>query len=83
MPHASGTDVALVSAKSPVVVTRDGLDYPFYITDVVSGRLYAQDLINGVAATGINIVFTILYPSDKGLGKWGTAYSENPTIWGQ
>ena len=80
--HAAGTDVSLVSAKSPVVVTRDGLDYPFYVTDVVSGRLYAQDLINSVAATGINIVFTILYPSDFGLGKWGTAYSENPTIWG-
>lgn len=81
--HESGTDVALVSAKAPVLVTRDGLDYPFYITDVVSGRLYAQDLINSVAATGINIVFTILYPSDKGLGKWGSIYSENPQIWGE
>lgn len=81
--HPSGTDVALVAQKAPVSVSKDGLDYPFYITDVVSGRLYAQDLINSVAATGINIVFTILYPSDIGLGKWGTAYSENPTIWGK
>lgn len=80
--HASGTDVALIAEKAPANVSRDGLDYPFYITDVVSGRLYAQDLINSVAATGINIVFTILYPSDIGLGKWGTAYTENPTIWG-
>lgn len=80
--HPEGTDVALISEKSPVSISRDGLDFPFYITDVVSGRIYAQDLINSVAATGINIVFTILYPSDFGLGKWGTAYSENPTIWG-
>lgn len=80
--HAAGTDVALVSAKSPVLISRDGLDFPFYLTDVVSGRIYAQDLINSVAATGINIVFTILYPSDFGLGKWGTNYSENPVIWG-
>jgi hypothetical protein len=36
-----------------------------------------------VAATGINIVFTILYPSDIGLGKWGTQYSENPAVWGE
>lgn len=80
--HTSGVDVALVAEKAAATVSRDGLDFPFYITDVVSGRIYAQDLINSVAATGINIVFTILYPSDIGLGKWGTAYSENPTIWG-
>lgn len=81
--HPSGTDVALVASKSAPDVSRDGLDYPFYITDVVSGRVYAQDLINSIAATGINIVFTILYPSDIGLGKWGTVFSENPTIWGE
>lgn len=80
--HPSGSDVALISEKASANISRDGLDYPFYITDVVSGRLYAQDLINSVAATGINIVFTILYPGDIGLGKWGTIYSENPTIWG-
>jgi hypothetical protein len=81
--HADGTDVALVASKSAADISRDGLDYPFYITDVVSGRIYAQDLINSVAASGINIVFTILYPNDIGLGKWGTVYSENPTIWGE
>lgn len=80
--HLLGTDVAYVAQKAPVDLERDGTDYPFYITDVVSGRIYAQDLISSVAATGINIVFTILYPSDIGLGKWGTQYSENPTIWG-
>lgn len=78
----SGTDVAFVSQKSSVVVGTDGTNYPFYITDVVSGRQYAQDLIQSVAATGITIIFTILYPSDIGLGKWGTIYSENPIIWG-
>ncbi len=80
--HQEGSDVALVAVKAPADISRDGLDYPFYITDVVSGRVYAQDLINSVAATGINIVFTILYPSDIGLGKWGTVYTENPIIWG-
>lgn len=81
--HLLGSDVALVAQKAPAIISKDGLDYPFYITDVVSGRVYAQDLINSVAATGINIVFTILYPSDIGLGKWGTKYSENPNIWGE
>lgn len=77
-----GTNVSLISAKNPPIITSDGLDYPFYITDVVAGRVYAQDLINSVAATGITIVFTILYPNDIGLGKWGTIYTENPIIWG-
>lgn len=77
-----GTDVALVASKSPPQITADGLDYPFYITDVVAGRTYAEDLINNVAATGITIVFTILYPNDIGLGKWGTIYTENPIVWG-
>ncbi len=81
--HPLGTDVALISTKAAPDISRDGFDYPFYITDVVSGRLYAQDLINSVAASGINIVFTILYPNDIGLGKWGTSYSENPFIWGE
>lgn len=77
-----GTSVFLVAQNSPVVLNTIGTQYPFYITDVVSGRLYAQSLLQSVAATGINIVFTILYPSDIGLGKWGTIYSENPIVWG-
>lgn len=81
--HPDGEDVALVAAKSSPDISRDGLDYPFYITDVVAGRIYAQDLINEIAASGIAIVFTILYPNDIGLGKWGTQYSENPVIWGE
>jgi hypothetical protein len=80
--HPAGTDVRLIAQKAPVTVSSDGLNYPFYITDVVSGREYAESLINSVAATGIGIIFTVLYPSDIGLGKWGTKYTENPVIWG-
>lgn len=80
--HPSGTSVFLVSQNSPPTISPDGLDYPFFITDVVAGRVYAQDLIQSVAATGISIVFTILYPNDIGLGKWGTIYSEISEIYG-
>lgn len=80
--HLSGSDVALVAVKGSATISKDGLDYPFYLTDVVAGRIYSQTLIESVAATGINIVFTILYPNDIGLGKWGTQYSENPIVWG-
>lgn len=82
--HPAGTDVALVAAKASPEVSRDGFDYPFYLTDVVSGRIYAQDLINEVAASGINIVFTILYPNPIGLGKWQEPqYSEISQIYGE
>lgn len=79
--HASGSDVAYVY-KSPVQVAQDGTDYPFYLTGVVDGRTYAQELINSIAATGINVVFTILYPGDIGLGRAGTPFSEISQIWG-
>jgi len=81
-PHASGTSVFLVAQKAPVSVSPDGLNYPFYITDVASGRVYAQNLIDSISAAGINIVFTILYPDDIGVGKWGTQYSEIAAIYG-
>lgn len=76
-----GTDVALVY-NSPIVLTQDGTDWDFYITDVVSGRIYAQDLIQSVSATGINIVFHILYPNSIGLGKSDTIYDEIAYIYG-
>ena len=82
IPHGVGTDVALVSSKAPAVISADGLDYPFYITDVVSGRVYAESLLQSIAATGINIVFTVLYPNSIGLGKWHTPYDEISEIYG-
>ncbi len=79
--HPAGSNVNMVAYKGPIVLNPNGTDYPFYITDVASGREYAQSLINSVAAIGIAIVFTVLYPGDKGLGKWGTPYSEIVEIW--
>lgn len=81
--HPPGTNVSLVAQNSSYEPSRDGTDYPFYITDIVTGRVYAQELINLVAATGINVVITILYPGDEGLGKWGDEEnSEKFFIWG-
>lgn len=81
--HEIGTNISLVAQDFAYDVDRDGTDFPFYITDIVSGRIYAEELINLVAATGINVVITILYPDDKGLGKWGdTTNSEKYYVWG-
>jgi hypothetical protein len=81
--HPVGTDVRLISRNGPVIVDKSGNDFPAYLTDVVAGRIYAEDLIKTVAATGINLVITILYPGDEGLAKWQTDDSEKVAIWGE
>lgn len=80
--HPTGTDVSYVSVNAPVSLPSDGTDYGFVLTDVISGRQYAEDLVKSVSATGINLIITILYPSSEGLGKWNTEYDDKVYIWG-
>jgi hypothetical protein len=81
--HAIGTNISLVSQGYAYEPAKDGTDYQFYATDIVSGRIYAEELIALVSATGIRVVITILYPEDIGLGKWGDVVnSEKYQIWG-
>jgi len=79
----SGEDVALVESKSSVVLDPSGNDFEFFITGEAQGRIYTQDLINQISATGLTVVFTVIYPGDIGLGKWGTPFSEITTVYGQ
>lgn len=80
--HQSGVNVSLISQNFVYDVKSDGSDYAAYLTDVVSGRIYAEDLIKLVTATGIRLVITVLYPGDVGLGKAGTINSEKFYIFG-
>lgn len=80
--HDIGTNVSSVSLFSTYDPAVDGTDFPLYLTDVVSGRLYARELIDLVAATGITVSITILYPSDEGLSKWKTENSDKKYVWG-
>lgn len=79
----SGTDVALVATRASVVLDPSGNDFEFFLTGDAAGRIYAQSLINQIAATGLVVLFTIIFPSDEGLGKWGTPFSEISTVYGQ
>jgi len=81
--HPSTTDVALIGINSPYTPVKTGLDYPFYLTDVVSGRIYAQNLIETVKATGINVVFILLFPASIGLGRWGREGDEKEQVFGE
>jgi hypothetical protein len=80
--HNIGTNISLVSKFSTYDPASDGSDFPVFLTDVVSGRIYARDLINLVAATGITVVMTVLYPSSEGLSKWGTESDDKTYVWG-
>jgi hypothetical protein len=80
--HDTGTNISLITKNFTYDVAVDGSDYPFYLTDIVSGRIYAEDLIKLVAATGIRLVINVLYPGSIGLGKWGTEFDEKVVVWG-
>ena len=81
--HPIGTDISLIAQNSPANPSKDGSDFPFFLTDSVAGRIYAEDLINEITATGIIVMIYILYPSDIGLGKAGDQVnSEKYYIWG-
>jgi len=80
--HPVGSEVRFVESKSAVVVNPNGSDWPFYLTDIVGGRIYCQELIEQVIAAGITLNFVILYSSDIGLGKAGTPYSEIKYVFG-
>lgn len=81
--HPIGTDISLISQLLPPTINKDGTDIPFYITDSVAGRVYAENLIKEIVATGIVVVIYILYPNDIGLGKFGDeTNSEKYYVWG-
>ena len=81
--HPIGTDIALIAQNSPATPNKDGSDFPFFLTDSVAGRLYAERLINEITATGIVVIIYVLYPNDIGLGKGGDQEnSEKYYIWG-
>jgi hypothetical protein len=80
--HPAGQEVRFVESKSPVVLNPNGSDWEFFLTDIVGGRIYCEELIEQVIAAGITLNFVILYNSDKGLGKAGTPYSEITYVYG-
>ena len=80
--HSIGSEIRFVESKAPVVINPNGSDWPFYLTDIVGGRVYCEELIQQVIAAGITLNFVILYNSSIGLGKSGTPYDEITYIYG-
>ena len=68
--HPIGESVLLVTQKAPITLPSDGSYYQPYLTDTASGRVYAQNLINAIAAAGVTVIYTILFPNPIGTGGW-------------
>ena len=75
--HEIGADCSFIVENKPHIVKKDGSDFSSYLTDIASGRIYTQQLIDSVTATGIALVFFIIFPNSYGLGK-----NEKEKIWG-
>lgn len=84
MPN--GTEVVLLTQRDPFVPTT--LVGEFYATASAAGRVAAENTIQDIAAAGINLNVTIVYPGDRGLGgeglpaKGATKLSDKVAVWG-
>ncbi len=70
-----GTDVTLLLNKSPFNPENAEPLGVLYVTDSAAGRIAAEASLDSVAAAGIELVKTIIYPGDRGLGAEGAATS--------
>ncbi len=80
--HPAGSSVMFVTQRAPVTLPTNGSYYQPFLTDDASARVWSQGVIDAVAAAGVTVIYTILYPNDIGLGKWGTQYSEISYVYG-
>jgi len=81
---SAGTDVALVNQGS-YIPNINADDFQFFLTDNTAGRIYAEDLIRSIAAAGVKVLFTIIYPNPIGLGSWQQEDigNEKKYVWGR
>jgi len=80
--HNIGTDVTVLAGRDKYLSPGDGSDFGSYVTDVANARQSAIDYFKNSTASGIKINLTVLYPSDLGLGNYGTIYSDKYRVWG-
>jgi hypothetical protein len=68
--HPSGSSVLFVTQKAPITLPSDGSYYQPYLTDDAVARVWAQGIIDDIAAAGITVIYTILFPNPIGTGGW-------------
>lgn len=80
--HNINADVTVLANKNKYTSIGDGTDFGSYVTDVANARQSAIDYLKSSTAADIKNNITILYPSDLGLGNYGTIYSDKVRVWG-
>lgn len=84
----SGATVTLLTGRSPFVPVTPQTAGCFYLTASAAGRVAAEQTVQEMAAGGINLNVTIVYPGDRGLGNEGlpaldsTKLSDKVVVWG-
>lgn len=84
----SGSTVRLLSQRTPWQPDPDDLVGNFYVTGTAAGRVAAQQMVDAISPAGKNILITVIYPSDIGLGAEGfpqalaQKLSDKVEVWG-
>lgn len=76
----SGSSVILLQTRGILAPTDPLSNGLFYLTDSIAGRIAASKTLDDIAALGGNIVKTITYPGDIGLGNEGQPVSGTQKI---
>lgn len=83
-----GSTVRLLTSREPFQPEPSALVGNFYATGTAAGRVAAQNTINDIVAAGKQILVTVLYPGDRGLGAEGYPQrgnyklSDKVAVWG-
>lgn len=84
----AGSTVRLLFQRTPWEPAPDALVGNFYLTGTAAGRVAAQQTIDNISPAGKNILITVIYPSDRGLGAEGfpqsnaQKLSDKVEVWG-
>jgi hypothetical protein len=85
----TGATVRLLSSRLPFSPNSEQvLVGNFYVTGTAAGRVAAQQTINDIVAAGKQILVTVIYPGDRGLGAEGFPQdgnyklSDKVEVWG-
>lgn len=63
-----GSTVRLLKGRLPYEPARDHLVGSFYVTGTAAGRVAAQKIIDDIIAAGKQVLVSVIYPGDVGLG---------------
>ena len=84
----AGASVRLLKGRTPYEPAADRLVGSFYVTGTAAGREAARQIIDDIIAAGKQVLVTVIYPGDRGLGAEGFPQGGNyklsdvVSVWG-